>query len=270
MLTLTYHAGTTIPVEAEAITPDNVAGKSPAEIARLPVQHGNREEPLGAFFHVEGDAADGQIQLEGDCSRVKWVGAGMTRGSITVRGNIGMHVGSEMTGGDIHVHGNAGDWVGGEMRGGLIHIHGDAGHLVGAAYRGSRFGMRGGTILVDGQAGNEIGATMRRGLIAIGGATGDFPAVGMIAGSVFLFGVPGIRPAANMKRGTLALFAGPGPLLPTFRAACAYRPLFMAMYLKQLQAWGYAPAQRIHGGRYRRYCGDLVSLGKGEILVWEP
>lgn len=269
MLTLKYHANTTIPVEAEAITPDHLTGKSPAEIAKLPIQHGNREEPLGDFFHIAGDAADGQIQLEGDCSRVKWVGAGMASGAITVRGNIGMHVGSEMTGGEIHVHGNAADWVGGEMRGGMIHIHGDAGHLVGAAYRGSRFGMRGGTILVDGQAGNEIGATMRRGLIAIGGSTGDFPAVGMIAGSVFLFGMPGIRPAANMKRGTLALFADPGPLLPTFRVACTYRPLFMTMYLKQLQAWGYAPAQRIRGGRYRRYCGDLVSLGKGEILVWQ-
>ena len=270
MIKLQYHAPTAIPVEAEAITPDSFAGKAPAAIAKLPVQHGNRVEALGDFFHVEGDAADGQIRIEGDCSRVKWIGAGMTNGTITIGGNVGMHLGSEMTGGAIHVHGNAGDWVGGEMRGGLIHVHGDAGHLVGAAYRGSRLGMRGGVILIDGTAGNEIAATMRRGFIAIGGPTGDFPGVGMIAGSLFLFGAPGLRPAAGMKRGTLALFGECGPLLPTFRQACVYQPVFMALFLKQLRAWGYGPAERIRGGRYRRWCGDLVSLGKGEILAWEP
>jgi formylmethanofuran dehydrogenase subunit C len=269
MLTLKYHGTTTIPVEAEAITPDNLADKTPAAIAKLPVQHGNREEPLGSFFSIEGDASDRQLHIEGDCTRVKLVGAGMASGKITIHGDIGMHLGSEMTGGEIHVHGNAGDWVGAEMRGGLIHVHGNAGHLVGAAYRGSRLGMRGGAILIDGEAGNEIAATMRRGFVAIGGNTGDFPAVGMIAGTLFVFGQPGLRPAANMKRGTLALFADPGPLLPTFRFACAYRPLFMALFLKQLEGWGYGPGKAVRDGRYRRYCGDLVSLGKGEILVWE-
>ncbi len=269
MIKLRFHAATAVPVEAECITPDSFTGKSIGEIAKLPVQHGNRTETLGDFFHVEGDAADGHIQIEGDCSRVKWIGAGMTQGTITIHGDVGMHLGSEMAGGEIAVRGNAGDWVGGEMRGGKIHVHGDAGHLVGAAYRGSRLGMRGGVILIDGNAGNEIAATMRRGFIAIGGATGDFPGVGMIAGSLFVFGAPGLRPAAGMKRGTLALFGEKGPLLPTFRPDCVYRPVFMTLFVKQLQAWHFAPAQRIRGGRYRRFSGDLVSLGKGEILVWE-
>src|SRR5438067_7955366 len=166
MLLLKYKSTTTIPVEAECITPDNLAGKSPADIAALPVQHGNAQVPLGEFFAVEGDAADREIVIEGDCSRVKLIGSGMTTGRITVRGDIGMHLGAEMKGGEIHVHGRAGDWVGAEMKGGRIHVHGDAGHLVGAAYRGSRHGMRGGVILVDGKAGNEIGGTMRRGFIA--------------------------------------------------------------------------------------------------------
>src|SRR5262249_51404695 len=157
MLHLQSKATSTIPVEAENITPDNLAGKSRAEILTLPVQHGNAPAPVGEFFSAEGDAADGELTIEGDCSRVKWIGAGMTRGRIIIRGNVGMHLGSEMKGGEIEVHGNAGDWVGGEMRGGRIHVHGDAGHLVGAAYRGSAAGMRGGVILVDGKAGNEIG-----------------------------------------------------------------------------------------------------------------
>jgi formylmethanofuran dehydrogenase subunit C len=268
MLHLRYRGSTTIPVEAECITPDNLAGKSAAEVAALPVQHGNTAVALGEFFAVEGDPEDGEILIEGDCSRVKWVGAGMTRGRITVRGDVGMHTGAEMKGGEIHVHGNVGDWVGGEMRGGRIHVHGDAGHLVGAAYRGSRLGMRGGVILIDGKAGNEIGATMRRGLIAVGGASGDFPGVSLIAGSLFLFGPGGARPGAGMKRGTIAFLGPPPPLLHSFRYACTYRPVFVNLYLRRLRDWGFRVEDRFLGGAWRRYSGDLVSLGKGEILIW--
>jgi formylmethanofuran dehydrogenase subunit C len=270
MLHLKYKSVTTIPVEAECITPDNLAGKSSAEIAALPVQHGNTAVPLGEFFAVEGDASDRQVLIEGDCSRVKWLGAGMASGRITIQGNAGMHLGAEMTGGEIEVHGNAGDWVGAEMRGGRIHVHGDAGHLTGAGYRGSRLGMRGGVILADGKAGNEIGSGMRRGLIAIGGDTGDFAGVSLIAGSVFVFGQPGIRTGAGMKRGTIALFGGRPQLLPTFRYDCVYQPVFMRVYLRQLQAWGFRPAADRQGGSYQRYSGDLVALGKGEVLYWQP
>jgi formylmethanofuran dehydrogenase subunit C len=268
MLLLKYQSTTPIPVEAECLTPDNLAGKSPAEISRLPVQHGNREVPLGDLFSVEGDANDGELTIEGDCRRVKWIGAAMTRGRITVRGDAGMHLGAEMAGGEIHVHGNAGDWVGAEMRGGRIHVHGDAGHLVGGAYRGSRAGMRGGVILVDGSAGNEVGGTMRRGLIAIGGESGDFAGVSMIAGTILLFGGLGIRTGAGMKRGTIAVFDGEPQLLPTFRYDCVYRPVFLRLYLRQLREWGFAVAEKHSRGSYRRYSGDLVALGKGELLQW--
>lgn len=267
MLTLRYTSESTIPVEAEIITPDQITGKSVAEIAALPVQHGNAPAPLGDFFHIDGDSADGEILIEGDCRRVKWIGAGMTGGRITVRGDAGMHLGAEMVGGKIEVYGHVGDWAGAEMRGGLLHVHGDAGHLVGAAYRGARHGMRGGVILVDGKAGNEIGATMRRGLIAVGGACGDFPGVSMIAGSVFLFGDCGVRPGAGMKRGTLAFF-GPAPvLLPTFRFSCSYEPVFMQLYLRRLRDWGFPISEEFLRSRWRRYSGDLVALGKGEILI---
>jgi formylmethanofuran dehydrogenase subunit C len=269
MLHLRYHGTTTIPVEAECVTPDNLTGKSVAEIAALPVQHGNAPAPLGEFFTIEGDSGDGDLVVEGDCGRVKLLGAGMTTGRLTIHGNAGMHLGAEMKGGEIRLHGNAGDWVGAEMKGGRIHVHGDAGHLVGAAYRGGRFGMRGGTILIDGKAGNEIGATMRRGLIVIGGASGDFPGVSMIAGSIFLVGPCGVRPGAGMKRGTLAFFGPPPPLLHSFRYSCTYRPIFLAVYLRQLKAWGFPLEERYLAGNWRRWCGDLVSLGKGEILTWQ-
>jgi formylmethanofuran dehydrogenase subunit C len=124
-------------------------------------------------------------------------------------------------------------------------------------------------ILIDGKAGNEVGALMRRGLIAVGGASGDFPGVSLIAGSIFLFGPPGARPGAGMKRGTLA-YAGPRPeVLGTFRYACTYRPVFLDLFLRQLRAWGFRVDERFLGGRWLRYCGDRVELGKGELLVWE-
>ncbi len=269
MLRLRYQGITNIPVEAECLTPDNLVGKTLNEIASLPVHYGNAIAALGDFFSVEGDSADKEIVISGDCDRVKRIGAGMASGRITIRGGVGMHLGAEMTGGEIHIHGCAGDWVGAEMRGGRIHVHGDAGHVVGAAYRGSQVGMRGGVILIEGKAGNEVGAHMRRGLIAVGGAVGDFVGVAMIAGGVFVCGRPGARPGAGMKRGTLA-FGGELPgLLPSFRYDCEYRPVFLSLYLRQLRIWNFPVQDRLFRGSWRRYSGDLIELGKGEVLHWK-
>ena len=267
MLRLTCFSTTTIPIEAGCITPNGLAGKTAAEITALPVQHGNAAAPLGEFFRVEGDAADQNIVLDGDCSRVKWIGAGMASGKITIASNVGMHLGAEMRGGSIDLTGNAGDWVGAEMAGGAIRVRGNAGHLVGGGYRGSRLGMRGGTIIVDGKAGNEIGSGMRRGFIAIGGPVGDFPGVAMIAGSIFLFGKLGARPGAGMKRGTIAVLGDRPQLLPSFRCDCVYQPLFLRLYFRALRDKGFPVADRLAQASYRRFSGDLVALGKGEILI---
>ncbi|MCS6975877.1 MAG: formylmethanofuran dehydrogenase subunit C [Gemmatales bacterium] len=269
MLTLTYRSDTNIPIEAEVIRPDHLAGKSAAEIARLLVQHGNRQELLGEFFEVQGDASDEHIRVVGDCRRVKLIGAGMQRGSIVVEGSVGMHLGAEMVGGSIEVHGDAGDWVGAEMRGGMIRVRGNAGHLVGAAYRGSRRGMRGGVILIHGNAGNEVGGTMRRGLIAVAGSVADFAGVDMIAGTICILGSVGIRTGAGMKRGSIVLGSVEMPsLLPTFRRSCVYRPQFLDIYLRTLKRWDFPIEDRHLSGQYVRWCGDLVALGKGEILHW--
>lgn len=266
MLTLRYRGSTTIPVEADCLTPDLLAGKSAAEIATLTVQYGNAPAPLGDFFTVSGDASDKDILVEGDCSAVKRIAAGMMSGSITVRGSVGMHAGAEMGGGELHVFGDAADWAGAEMRGGLLHVRGDAGHLVGAAYRGGQVGMRGGTILVAGNAGNEVGAHIRRGLIAVGGDVGEFAGVSMIAGSIFVFGKPGPRAGAGMKRGSL-VFAGAAPaMLPTFRFDCEYRPAFLSIFLKKLRENGFPIDGRLFAGSWRRYSGDLLASGKGEVL----
>ena len=47
MLKLTLRAPSSIPLELDSILPERVAGVSPLEVAKLPVQFGNRPEALG-------------------------------------------------------------------------------------------------------------------------------------------------------------------------------------------------------------------------------
>ena len=153
------------------------------------------------------------------------------------------------------------------MRKGLIRVQGNAGHLTGAAYRGSSKGMTGGMILVDGNSGNEIGLTMRRGLIAIGGTAGDMIGFNMIAGTVLVLGECGIRPGAGMRRGTLALLGkNPPQVLPSFRFASTYQPLTVKLMLRTLMDKGFVVDNALMSSQYDLYHGDMVSLGRGEIL----
>jgi formylmethanofuran dehydrogenase subunit C len=270
MLKLRYKGTSLIPVEAECLTPDALAGKSVTEIAKLPLQHGNARVPLAELFDVSGPADDGELAIEGDCSRVKWIGARMTRGRLTVDGDAGMHLGAEMAGGEIHLRGNAAEWLGAQMRGGLIHIDGSAADHAGGAYPGSRAGMRGGVLLIEGNAGREAGNTMRRGLIAVGKDCGQFAGASLVAGSIFIFGAARERVGAGMKRGTIALFGAMPPLLPSFRFDCLYRPAFLDLYLTRLRGWRFPVPPELERGFYSRYSGDLLELGKGELLHWQP
>ena len=101
--------------------------------AGLPVFLGKRQRRLDDFFEIDGAASD-ELTIRGDLDRVKWIGRGMTRGRVTIIGNVGMHLGASMKGGTIEVTGNVSDWLGAEMTGGLIRIRGNAGGQVGAAY----------------------------------------------------------------------------------------------------------------------------------------
>jgi formylmethanofuran dehydrogenase subunit C len=267
MTTLTLKSQPQAPLEAGVITPDNFHGKTTAEIAGMPVIHGNEYVSLGDFFNVEGEGA-AEIVLNGDLSRIKGIAAGMTMGKVMVHGNVGMHLGAGMRGGEVGVTGNAGDWAGAEMTGGKIHIRGNAGHGLGGAYRGSRHGMNRGFIFVDGNAGNEAGAAMRRGTIAIMGNAGDFAGAFMIAGSLIVFGSLGIRAGAGLLRGTIITFRTP-ELLPTFRLDCRYQPAFMKLLLQDLRSQGLLIPDEYQYGSYQRYSGDFNRLGKGEILVYD-
>ncbi|MEQ8790672.1 MAG: formylmethanofuran dehydrogenase subunit C [Pirellulaceae bacterium] len=267
MLRLTYFGETSVPVEVEAVTPDALRDKSPAEIEKLDIYHGNRKLPLAEMFRVAGDASDQRLEWCGNLAGVHWIGAKMTAGEIRAEGPVGRHLGSEMRGGEIHVAGDAGDWVGGEMHGGLIHVRGRAGHLVGAAYRGSARGMTGGVILIDGDVGNEVGHTMRRGLLAVGGGCGDLAGFNMLAGSILVLGGCGIRHGAGMHRGTLAFFGERPPLLPSFRYACRFRPTALHLILRQLQQRGFNVAEELFAADVDLYNGDMIEGGRGEFLL---
>jgi formylmethanofuran dehydrogenase subunit C len=267
-LRLTYHGETSVPVEVEGLTPDWARDKSLAEIERFEIFHGNRKIPLAEMFAVGGDPADLHWDVEGNLAGVHWLGAHMTAGEIVIHGPAGRHVGSQMRGGRIVVEGHADGWVGAEMHRGLIHVRGNAGHLVGAAYRGSAKGMTGGTIIIDGNAGNETGHTMRRGLVAIGGQAGDMLGFNLIAGTVLVFGECGIRPGAGMRRGTLGLFGpNPPPLLPSFRFGTTWQPPIVPIILRELRSQGMRYDDGLLSAEFDVYHGDLVSVGKGEVLI---
>jgi formylmethanofuran dehydrogenase subunit C len=268
MITLTLKEQPSVPLEAEAISPDVMAALSHDAIRALPVFLGKRQCRLDDFFNVDGAASE-SLEVRGDAAKVKWIGRGMTRGRIGIVGNAGMHLGAHMKGGTIEVSGNASDWVGAEMSGGLIRIRGNAGGQVGAAYRGSPKGMKGGTILIGGTAGLEVGMRMRRGTIVVAGLVRDFAGLQMKGGTIILCRGAELRTGAWMSRGTIVSLT-PLPLLPTFTHACDDNPTFLRLFTKHLSDLGCNLPYDAAEGTYRFYSGDASVPGKGEILIWQP
>jgi formylmethanofuran dehydrogenase subunit C len=129
--------------------------------------------------------------------------------------------------------------------------------------------MTGGEIFIDGDAGNELGHTLRRGLIAIRGNCGDGIGFNMLAGTILVFGAAGIRPGAGMRRGTIGFLgsAPAPPMLPTFKFTCQDRPDFLRVYLVYLRRHGFFVPDECLSAICRRFHGDFLELGKGEILV---
>jgi formylmethanofuran dehydrogenase subunit C len=258
----------TVPLEAEVISPDTLCGLSNAEIRSLIVYHGKRQLPLGEFFDVEGERSE-DVVLHGDLNKVRWIGRGMTRGTVTVHGPIGMHLGAYMKSGCIEVHGHAGDWIGAEMKNGFIHVHGNAGGQAGAGYRGSIAGMKGGTIIVDGSAGLEVGMRMRRGTIVIGGPARDFTGLQMKGGTIVLLSGAEIRTGAWMNRGTI-ISMRPLELMPTFTYSTEEIPIFLMLLARHLKRFGVQIPSATAEGTYRSYVGDTAVSDKGEVLIWQP
>jgi formylmethanofuran dehydrogenase subunit C len=267
MITLTLKEQPNVPLETEVISPDVMAPLSNSAIRALTVFLGKKQCRLDEFFDVDGEASE-QIEIRGDARQVKWIGRGMTRGSIKVVGNAGMHLGAYLKGGSIEVTGNASDWLGGEMANGFIRVGGNAGGQVGAAYRGSRGGMRNGTIIIAGTAGLEVAMRMKRGTIVVSGPVRDFAGLEMKGGTLVLCSGGELRTGAWMNRGTIISLT-PIPLLPSFIYASTYNPSFVWLYAKHLRPLGITLPFDPKEGSYQRYTGDTSVPGRGEILVWK-
>ncbi len=238
-----------ISVEAENISPDRLAPLTLAQIRSLAAWQGNRKRQLSELFSVEGDDAPSKpdevtITLQGDFSRVKRIGEGMTAGAVQVEGSAGMHAGNRMAGGLLRVEGNADDWLGREMRGGKIAVLGNAGNYAGAGYRGEKCGMRGGEIEILGSAGAFLGEHLCGGSIRVQGNAGDFPGAANQGGTIFIGGGTYL-PGAEMTKGTITV-KGKARLLPGFQK--------MEVVV-------------IEGEDYQKYAGDLVENGKGDLFI---
>ena len=274
VLKLRYFGETLIPIEAENITPDLIAGKQLSEIEKLAIYKGNRQYNLSELFEISGDVAnevgDQMIVVEGETSLVKYIGSSMSSGKIIVEGNVGMHLGSKMTGGEIQVKGSVDDWAGAEMSGGYIRVNENAGNRLGSGYRGSSEGMTGGVIVVDGNVGQECGAFLRRGLIVIRGTVGPFAGVHMNGGQIFAFGQVSKRLGASAKGngGFIACLGGVEQMPPTYIYDSTYKPNFMRVYLQQLsENLGVKEAIKFMDTPFKRFSGDLACGGNNEIFV---
>jgi formylmethanofuran dehydrogenase subunit C len=266
-LTLTLREPPAVPLEGEGLSPDRLASRRRGEIEALTVWHGNRRAQLADFFAVSGNGNE-ELRVEGDLRRVKFLGAGMTAGRLTVAGDAGMHTGADMRGGELVVEGDVGDFAAVGMRGGRLVVRGSAGRQLGGAQPGVRAGMRGGEILVHGHAGDYVGAGLRRGLIAVAGRVGGGAGLRMLAGTIVALGELGAPAGAAMRRGTIVAMS-PVALLPTFAFACSYRPPFLRLYLRHLRALGLPLTDEQIEGRYARWSGDGLELRRGEILIYE-
>jgi formylmethanofuran dehydrogenase subunit C len=252
--------GTSVPIEAEAIRPDTIAGKTVEQILGLALFRGNRQIKVKDVFDVKGAKADNpadiRIVVQGDIPTVKRIGEGMTAGEVSIKGSVGMHVGNGMKGGKITVEGNAGDWAGALMKGGEITIKGNAGSYLGASYRGEWRGTSGGTIIVEGNAGNEIGAWMANGKIVIKGSVGPMAGIHMKGGVIIIHKDAAPRVGGEMTKGKVIILGRLAEVLPSFKSEGRVPNV----------KTGEDGSEEIVGP-FNKFVGDLADNGKGEVYV---
>lgn len=262
-----------ISLEAECLTPA-IGRMNPADAARLRLWQGSAQVEVGEFFAVERieTALEEELHIEGSLEKVKRIGQKTERGRLVVRGNCGMHTGEGMKGGEIEIHGDVGNWSFCLMQNGVVKIHGNAGAFLAAALPGDARGMKGGAIWVRKDAGARAAERMRRGLLVVGGTLGEFAGVEMIAGTIVSLGRAKARLGASMKRGSIIVMGEREPFLCGFEKASVFSPVFIPLLWRELASLGFVSRDSRFGAapaKMTRWCGDLTSLGKGEILVHE-
>lgn len=243
------------PVAASCISPDFFETKSVSEVEALVIWEGNRQKTLDELFKVQKVSdVEADITINGNVGELREIGAAMTKGSITIRGDAGMHLGKEMKAGKITVLGNAGTWTGSMMTGGEIEIHGDAGDFLAAPYWGTRRGMKGGKITVHGNAGNEVGSFMKDGVIKICGTAGQFAGFRMSGGTIYVRGSCGSRVGACMTDGRIIVAGEAGVMLPSFE-------------IDGVRARVKIEDQETVEDDFYVFVGDIAEDGRGKVYV---
>lgn len=208
-------------LEADNIKPDAFAGKSAAEVAALHVFMGNEQATLGEYFDVTGaageTAADTTIEINGDVSKVKYIGMKMTDGEVIVNSDTDMYTGAWMQGGKITVNGSVEAFAGTGMTGGELIISGNAGNYLGAAYRGDWRGMQGGVIRVGGEAGSDIGTFIRGGEIIINGNVDVFVGTHGEGGKIVIKGNAKSKVGGQMVEGEIYIFGDIDVMMPGYQ-----------------------------------------------------
>jgi formylmethanofuran dehydrogenase subunit C len=246
-----------IPVTAECISPDFVAGKSLREIELTQVWEGNRKVKLRSLFKIEGETGpspnDCTIKVSGNMSAVRRIGYEMTGGMVQVDGDAGMYLGKRMRGGSITVTGNAGSWLGTQMRNGQIEVKGNAGDSIGGSIRGGTKGMRGGIITIHGHCGTEAGAWMRNGTIRIRGNCDIYAGIHMKNGTIVVERNCAGRVGACMVKGKVIVLGNIGGILPSFQ-------------FEEIRDKAKSGEEKIPGPFYV-FSGDVNEDGEGKLFA---
>ena len=247
-----------IPLEFDNVLPELLFDKTVDEINETIIYVGNNQEQLYDYFDVsiEGETTDAalcKIIIDGDLSRVKYIGNMMSTGTIIANGDVDLHVGAFMSGGYILVNGNAESYAGREMTGGFLEITGNVKEFCGSSYTGEWRGMNGGKILVHGNAGKQIADCMLNGEIHIKGNCDILAGVHMSGGLIVIDGDVKQWPAGQMKKGTMIIKGKVDELLQGFKyEESILHPLINGKY---------------YYGKYRLYSGDHGSRGKGHLWI---
>ncbi len=186
------------------IVPDQLQSLTLQDISQLTIEANGRTATLGEYCEVtDGDRHE--LCFEGDLSHCDYVGGGMARGRLSVRGNTGDFLADEMSGGRIDIGGSAGRFACSSMKGGVVEVAGDCGEYAASAARGAKRGMNGGVLVIRGNCDQWLATRMRRGTVIVHGRTAAACASRMIAGTLVLCGPVDFPLAADMARGTILL-----------------------------------------------------------------
>ncbi|KZX11918.1 formylmethanofuran dehydrogenase subunit C [Methanobrevibacter curvatus] len=260
MKTITFNQKqtSTIGLEFDELIPDKIYTWEEVDFLKYEVPVGNSRFPLSSYFDVEvsGNAEtpeEVKIVINGDLTRVKYIGSEMTSGEIVANSSVDLHCGALMEGGTITVNGDAESYAGREMKGGILTIKGNTREFCGASYIGDWRGMTGGIIEVHGSAGKQLGECLTGGEIRVKGNADILAGIHMTKGLITIEGDVTRWPGGQMQGGNIVINGKLSRLLEGFvDAEIVLDP---------------EVAGKTFSGKYIKYVGDIARNGKGNLYL---